>query len=106
VAEIDPKEAPQLSAGGAVNAASYRLGPVAPGEVIANFGGGLGPIHGAAAGLVNGMFPNTLKDTTVYFDDIPAPLLYAQAGQINVNVATICRHRTCKKLIECVEQLQ
>ena len=47
----------------AVNAASFQVGPVAPGEIVSLFGAGLG--------------------ATVWFDDTAAPVLYAGDGQVN-----------------------
>jgi uncharacterized protein (TIGR03437 family) len=86
VAKIAPQGVPKVAASGVVNAASYLPGPVAPGELVSIFGVGLGPVHGAGAGLVGGLFSKTLKDTTVTFDGIAAPLLFTQAGQINAIV--------------------
>ncbi len=86
MAKIDPKGVPLVSASGVVNSASYLPGPVVPGELISIFGVGLGPIHGAGAGPVDGLFPKNPKDTTVTFDGIAAPLLFTQAGQINAIV--------------------
>jgi uncharacterized protein (TIGR03437 family) len=77
-------EAPPLSA---VNAASLQSGPVAPGELISILGLGLGPETGAA-GVVDGdgLFPQLLGGTEVLFDGVPAPVLYAQASQLNTQV--------------------
>jgi uncharacterized protein (TIGR03437 family) len=99
VAKIDPNGVPQVSTSGVVNAASYLPGPVAPGELISIFGVGLGPIHGAGAGLADGLFPNALKDTTVSFDGIAAPLLYTQAGQINAIVPFAVSGRASTQMI-------
>ena len=61
--------APTIAA--AVNAASFRPGPLAPGEIISIFGTGFS------------QDPSAIK---VYFDDAPAPLLYAGTSQINAIV--------------------
>jgi len=50
------------------NAAPFPLGTVAPGEIVSLFGSSLGPAP------------------TVMFDGIPAPVLYAEANQINAVV--------------------
>ncbi|MBZ5727085.1 MAG: hypothetical protein LAP87_19060 [Acidobacteriia bacterium] len=67
-----------------VNAASSKKGPVAPGEIVAIFGTGMGPESGVAGAVDSaGLMANQLGGTEVRFDGIPAPLFYAQAGQIN-----------------------
>jgi uncharacterized protein (TIGR03437 family) len=75
---------PPLSA---VNAASLLPGPVAPGELIVLFGAGLGPQSGVAGALDStGMLANLLSGAEVRFDGVPAPMFYAQFGQLNVQV--------------------
>jgi uncharacterized protein (TIGR03437 family) len=75
---------PPLSA---VGAASLSPGPVAPGEIIVIFGAGLGPESGVAGALdSSGMLANLLSGAEVRFDGVPAPVFYAQFGQINVQV--------------------
>ena len=73
--------APELPRPAAVvNAATFELGPVAPGEVVTLFGSGIGP-PAAQSGLAT-----LLGETRVWFDGTPAPLLYAQAGQVSAIV--------------------
>jgi uncharacterized protein (TIGR03437 family) len=82
-----PGGPPQFLATGILNAASFAAGPVAPGEIIAIIGTGLGP--GALTGFQideNGQVATTLADTRVLFDNIPAPLLYVQASQLSAIV--------------------
>jgi uncharacterized protein (TIGR03437 family) len=75
---------PPLSA---VNAASLLPGPVAPGEIIVIFGAGLGPESGVAGTLdSSGLLANLLSGAEVRFDGVPAPMFYAQYGQLNVQV--------------------
>jgi uncharacterized protein (TIGR03437 family) len=75
---------PPLSA---VNAASLLPGPVAPGEIIVIFGAGLGPDSGVAGALDStGLLANLLSGAEVRFDGVPAPMFYAQFGQLNVQV--------------------
>jgi uncharacterized protein (TIGR03437 family) len=79
-----PVVLPPLSA---VSAASLSPGPVAPGEIIVIFGAGLGPESGVAGALdSNGMLANLLSGAEVRFDGVPAPIFYAQFGQLNVQV--------------------
>jgi uncharacterized protein (TIGR03437 family) len=71
----------------AVSAASLLPGPVAPGEIIVIFGAGLGPQSGVAGALdSSGVLANLLSGAEVRFDGVPAPMFYAQFGQINVQV--------------------
>ena len=74
--------APVITAAGVGNAASYAGGGVAPGEVVVIFGTGIGPSNLAGYRLTPFNFFDTLvSDTTVLFDGVPAPLIYASAGQ-------------------------
>jgi uncharacterized protein (TIGR03437 family) len=57
---------------------------VAPGELISLSGLGMGPNVGVAYELSpDGTVPTSLDGVQVFFDDIPAPLLYVQSQQIN-----------------------
>jgi uncharacterized protein (TIGR03437 family) len=76
-----PVTTPQITA--VTNAASYVPGPVAPGELIAIFGGGLGPATLAAASVSSaGLINTTLSNTQVLFDGNPAPIVYTSAQQV------------------------
>jgi uncharacterized protein (TIGR03437 family) len=69
----------------AVNAASLAAGPIAPGEILTIYGSGIGPQQGVPGTLdSSGLLANLLGGSEVHFDGVPAPLFYAQAGQINV----------------------
>lgn len=69
------------------NAASYGQDTVAPGEAVAIFGTNLdaGPAEPMQLNT-SGDVASTLGSTSVFFDGIPAPLLYVSAGQINAVV--------------------
>jgi uncharacterized protein (TIGR03437 family) len=58
------------------NAASFVANTVAPGEIVALRGYGIGPATAT-------MQPSGVQ---VFFDNFAAPITYAQAGQINVQV--------------------
>lgn len=74
--------APVATAAGVVNAASFLGGPVAPGELVTIFGSGIGPATLAGYHITAFNFFDTLSgETSVLFDGIPAPLIYASAGQ-------------------------
>jgi uncharacterized protein (TIGR03437 family) len=70
-----------------VNTASLSSGPVSPGELVTVFGSGIGPQTGVTA-LIDpaSLLPAQLAGVQVLFDGVPAPLFYAQADQIDVQV--------------------
>ncbi len=78
-----PAQAPDVALHAETSAASFSAGAVSPGEVVALFGSGLGPDAGAGLRLENGRIASQLEGVHVYFDDIAAPLLFVQNGQIN-----------------------
>lgn len=66
------------------SAASYRIGPIAPGELVTLFGNGLGPMQGMQSeATARSPFPTTLADVEVTFDGKEAPLLWVQDVQVN-----------------------
>lgn len=77
-----PGPAVQLNA--ILNGGSYAQGAVSPGEVVAVFGGNIGPLAGVSAPA--GSFPATLGNVQLLFDNVPAPLLYVSATQVNAVV--------------------
>jgi uncharacterized protein (TIGR03437 family) len=82
-----PAPVVQLPVVTVVNALSLLPGPVAPGEVAAIFGLGLGPDAGVTGGLdATGVLPAALDGVEVRFNGTLAPIFYAQSGQINVQV--------------------
>jgi uncharacterized protein (TIGR03437 family) len=87
VARLDftrPSVVPSLQSLGIVNAASFRTGPVAPGEIVTIFGTNFGPaeitpIQFNAAGRAETM----LAGTKLLFDGVPAPLIYVTRNQLS-----------------------
>ena len=78
---------PNLTAAGVVNAASFAPGPVSGGEIVSVFGSGLGPPAPASLAMTNPrLVANSLEGVHVFFDGVPAPLLYASADQVNAVV--------------------
>jgi len=71
-----------------VNAASWSAGAVAPGEIVVLGGLMLGPSTGISGTVdpSSGKLVSQLAGTTVFFDGIPAPLLYTSATQVNAVV--------------------
>ena len=66
------------------NAASHLQGVVAPGEILLLTGSGIGPADFLPQELTpDGQYATTsLGGTRVFFDGIPAPLLYASADRV------------------------
>ncbi len=82
------------------NAASYGPGAISPGENVVIFGTGIGPAT-LAKGTVatNGQIATTAGDTTVTFDGIPAPIIYASATQTSVMVPYGLAGRTTTNVV-------
>ena len=83
-----PSVPPTLPANSVVNGASFRAatdpnGAIAPGAIVAIFGTDL-----ASDTLLAGEVPppTTLGDTSVTFNNIPAPLFFVSGTQINAQV--------------------
>ncbi len=84
---IAPAVTTQPVAAMVVNAASMAAGPVAPGEIVSIFGTGFGPAVGVSGAFgANGLLSTALGGAEALFAGVPAPLFYAQAGQINAQV--------------------
>jgi uncharacterized protein (TIGR03437 family) len=82
-----------------VNAASYRAGSVAPGELISVFGANLGPETGVELQLDNrGYVATTLGGTEVRFDGVAAPVIFARHDQVNAIVPYGVAGRTTTQL--------
>jgi uncharacterized protein (TIGR03437 family) len=64
------------------NSASYTAA-FAAGDIISVFGSQLAP---ATAGALSVPLPTSLAGTSVTIDDIPAPLYYVSAGQLNIQI--------------------
>jgi uncharacterized protein (TIGR03437 family) len=79
---------PIISLAGVTNSASYgNPGTVAPGEILAIFGSGVGPTEPAGAVLdAEGKVATLIGETRVLFDGSAAPMILASASQTNVIV--------------------
>jgi uncharacterized protein (TIGR03437 family) len=78
---------PTISSGGVVSAATFQSGGVSPGLIVTLFGSGIGPDALLLGGAdESGKFPTQLGGTSVLFDGVPAPVVYASAGQTSVIV--------------------
>jgi hypothetical protein len=86
IADPQRTDGPCMSLG-IQNAASFQTGPIAPGEIVTIYGAGIGPETAAYQQTgPDGRATTELANVRVFFDDTPAPLLYAQANQINAVV--------------------
>ena len=66
-----------------VNSATFLSGPIAPGELITFYGHYMGPASPTEWQLINGLLTIPDAGIQVFFDDVPAPLVYISAGQVN-----------------------
>jgi hypothetical protein len=71
-----------LPLGCVANAYSFNTGAVAPGEMVALYGNGLGP----AQGVQPSGYSARVAGVQVTFDGVPAPLQWVQDSQINAAV--------------------
>src|SRR6185437_17155268 len=85
------------------NAASYlSSAAVAPGELVALYGNGLGPAEGVAPGAtLQTPYPTLAGGTQVTFDGKPAPIMWTQDGQVNVAVPWSVTGPTTQICVTC-----
>lgn len=94
----------RIDANGVLNAASLTSGPVAPGEIITLIGSGIGPPIPVQPTL--SATAASLGGSSVLFDNVAAPLLYAGPSQINAIVPyEIAGNSTTQVLISSGNQL-
>lgn len=102
VATVTVQTPPPVTLGptAVANAASYQTGAVAPGEVVAIFGAGIGPSTLSTAQLnPQGRISSNLSGTQVLFDNIPAPLVYVTANQVSAIVPYEVAGQTTTKMV-------
>jgi uncharacterized protein (TIGR03437 family) len=85
IVRFDPDALPpaHTSAGCLVHSATLLVSPIAPGTIMAIFGEQIGPETGTSFALQDGQVPFDIAGASITVDGKPAPVLYAQAGQIN-----------------------
>ncbi|MGH9628568.1 MAG: endo-1,4-beta-xylanase [Bryobacteraceae bacterium] len=72
-----------ISPAGVVNGASYARGPVAPGEIVTIWGSGFGSEAVVSSAYdSDGRLSTIAGDTRVYFDGVPAPVIYSADGRV------------------------
>ena len=83
----DPAGFGSLAVNQIASAAGGIPAPVAPGEIISVYGQGIGPATGVPGQVdASGRVATTLSETQVLFDGRAAPVFYAGAFQVNVQV--------------------
>lgn len=84
---FSPASAPQPTVVGVTNVAGDAVSAgLAPGELVAIYGTGLGPPSGVHGAFESGQLPVNLGGTEVYVNGMRAPILYAGYGQVNAIV--------------------
>jgi uncharacterized protein (TIGR03437 family) len=78
--------APSFTAAAVLNAASFKGGAVAPGEMVTIFGTGIGPTTLAGYQIANNLVSGSVAGTRFLFDGNPAPIIYVSATQSTVLV--------------------
>ena len=87
VAKFDFQPVPRFAAAGVVNAASFRGGTIAPGEIVSVFGRAIGPEAPAALAIGDdGRVTTSLAGVRLLVNGVPAPLTFVSSGQINAVV--------------------
>jgi uncharacterized repeat protein (TIGR02543 family) len=89
---------PAITAGSISSAASGVTDAVSPGEILVLYGQNLGP-KDLVPGNVSpaARLDNCLARTLVYFDGVPAPLIYSAAGQVSAIVRIRWPERAARK---------
>ncbi len=87
---------PQVKDGGVVSAATFLVTPLAPGGFISIFGSLLSDATGSAPVLP---LSTQLNNTIVSLGDLPLPLFYTSAGQVNAVVPYTSAENTNLQLL-------
>jgi uncharacterized protein (TIGR03437 family) len=106
-AVVDLGPLPEVRLGCIGNAASLRIGPLAPEELISLFGQGLGPDQPVSAQpSLDNRYPSQLAGSQVTFDGVAVPLLYVGSNQINAVTPRTLAGRTMTRVCIVVGGLQ
>ena len=86
ILNLAPTPLPVGSIGCIVNAAGRTSGSIAPGEIADIVGHGIGTSEAMSAVVTGGRIGSSLGGVQVFFDGLPAPILYADTDRIRVVV--------------------
>jgi amidase len=75
-------QSPSIQLASVVSYATGAAGPVAPGQVVAITGSGLGPDQPVSMTVANGRITPVAGTTRVLFDGVPAPIMSTQANLV------------------------
>jgi uncharacterized protein (TIGR03437 family) len=91
---------PTIVSGGILNAASFRPGPVAPGEIVTIYGTLMGPADIKTLELTPDRtgITDSLASTRVLFDGQPSPLIYTTEKQLSAIVPYETSGKTSTKV--------
>jgi uncharacterized protein (TIGR03437 family) len=90
---------PSFTAAAIVNAASFKGGAVAPGEMVTIFGTGIGPTTLAGFQIANNLVSASVAGTRFLFDGNPAPIIYVSATQSTVMVPYAVAGKTTTQVV-------
>jgi len=71
---------------GIVDAASFAVGPVSPGQLVTIFGTNIGPVQPVPMSISNGYVTTSLGGVSLTIDGQNAPLIYVSATQVSAQV--------------------
>ncbi len=71
---------------GVANTGSYSSAAIAPGQIVSLFGLNIGPTADVQTMIENNRVTTVNANTRVFFDGVPAPIIFGTRGQINVMV--------------------
>jgi len=93
---------PSFTSASVVNAASFKGGAIAPGEMVTIFGTGIGPATLAGFQIANNLVSGSVAGTRFLFDGNPAPIIYVSATQSTVMVPySVAGKTTTQVVAEC-----
>ena len=92
---------PVVASTGVVNAASFARTSMSPGLIVTLFGTVMGPDQLATLELTpDGTgITKELAGTKVFFDDVPAPVVFTSAGQVNVIVPYAVADKSATRMV-------
>jgi uncharacterized protein (TIGR03437 family) len=77
---------PTIAAPNVRNSASFRAGPIAPGEMFTIYGRNLGPTTAVMAGWDGDQLKTEINGTRVLVDGVPAPMIHIYTTQVTAIV--------------------